>query len=176
MTPYNNPTMALLMMAVLKQFGIGWQLGPENLTIVSIGTGSYRTKLSFKELGFAGPLKLAKQAMFSFMGDSQSLVLSQMQWLGECPLRWEINRDFHSLEGNSPPGGPWFRFLRYDARLEPDWLLKNLDMKVTEREALRLQQMDDLAIIEPLYEIGRRAAERQVKAEHLFPGAWGGGK
>jgi hypothetical protein len=172
-TPYNNPAMALLMMAVLKQFGIGWQLGPQNLTIVSIGTGSYRTKLSFQELGFAGPLKLAKRAMFSFMGDSQSLALSQMQWLGESPLRWPINREVKALEGNSPPGGPWFRFLRYDVRLEPDWLLENLDMKVTEREALRLQQMDDLGTIAPLYQIGRLAAERQVKAEHLFPGTEG---
>ena len=52
-TPFNNPSFAILMQVALKPFGICWPLGPDKLTFVSIGTGSYRTKVSFKELGWS---------------------------------------------------------------------------------------------------------------------------
>lgn len=82
-SPYNNPGMALLMLVTLQQFGICWDLGANNLSIISVGTGWFRTKLSFNELGFAGPLKLAVQAMLSAIGDAQNLALIQLQWLGK---------------------------------------------------------------------------------------------
>jgi hypothetical protein len=55
-TPFNNPSIAILMQVVLKPFRICWPLGPDELTFVSIGTGSHRARLSFTELGFAGPV------------------------------------------------------------------------------------------------------------------------
>ena len=58
-TPFNSPSFALLMQVLVKPYGICWPLGPDNITFVSIGTGGYRAKLSFTELGFAGPLKLS---------------------------------------------------------------------------------------------------------------------
>jgi uncharacterized protein len=167
-TPYNNPSMALLMLVALEQFGIRWDLGPQNLTIISIGTGAYRTKLSFGELGFAGPLKLAKQAMLSSIGDAQSLAVAQMQWLGECPIRWPINTEIGTLEGNSPPGGPWFRFMRYDVALDSTGLEAFIP-HAQESEVRRLQEMDSVEIIEELYKIGGRVAEDLVQPEHLFP-------
>jgi patatin-like phospholipase/acyl hydrolase len=84
-TPFNNPSMALMMLVVLKPYQICWPLGPDQLTFVSVGTGSSRTKLSFKELGFAGPLRLAIGALLSLMSDAEAMALAQMQWLGECP-------------------------------------------------------------------------------------------
>ena len=116
MTPFNNPSFALLMQALLKPYGICWPLGPDNLTFVSIGTGSYRAKLSFTELGFAGPLKLALHSLLSMMGDTQTLALAQMQWLGDCPDPWPINSEIGSLADELPPGSRWFRFMRYDVR------------------------------------------------------------
>ena len=113
---YNNPGMALLMLVKLQQHGIYWDLGVDNLSIISVGTGWFRTKLSFNELGFAGPLKLAVQAMLSAIGDSQSLTLSQLQWLGQTSQPWEINTEIYGVEGNPLPGGKWFRFQRYDLR------------------------------------------------------------
>jgi hypothetical protein len=121
-TPYNNPVMALLMLVALRQFGICWPLGVDNLSIISIGTGSFRTSLSFAELGIAGPLKLAKAAMLSSMSDAQSLALAQMQWLGRCDAPWRINAEWEDIKGNEVPGGDWFRFQRYDVELTPRWL------------------------------------------------------
>jgi hypothetical protein len=60
-----------------------------------------------------------------------------------------------------------FRFLRYDVRLEKDWLARELNYKVSDDALVRLRGMDDPAAVHELYEIGRMAAEKQVKLEHL---------
>jgi hypothetical protein len=96
-TPYNNPAMLLLMMATLKQFGLCWELGPKNLTIVSIGTGAFRPKLSFKELShfLTRQITLVERSILSCICDGQNLALAQMQWLGDCPSPWRINDEIH---------------------------------------------------------------------------------
>ncbi len=168
-TPYNNPTMALLMMTQLQGFGIKWPLGPEHLTIVSIGTGTFRTKLSFQDLRWFGPLKVTLRAMLSLMSDSETLALAQMQWLGECPQPWVINSEIKDLAADSPPGQKWFRFLRYDVRLERPWLKDELGLTFTDAEIERFRQMDDPGIIQTIYQIAQQAAEQQIKLEHLLP-------
>ena len=166
-SPYNNPAMALLMLVSLQQFGIGWDLGPDKLSIISIGTGSFRTRVSFDQLGLAAPLRLAVQAMLSAIGDAQNLALMQMQWLGETSQPWPINSEVEGVEGNSPPGGKWFRFQRYDVSMELD-KLRHFGPHYLEADATRLQQMDRLDIIEEVYDIGYRAAKEQILPEHLF--------
>ncbi len=168
-TPFNNPTMALLMMTQLKGFGLQWPLGPKNLSIVSIGTGTSRVKLSFTELGIFGPLRVTLSALLSLMSDIQNLSLAQMQWLGECPDPWEINSEVGKMVGDAPPGGKWFRFLRYDVRLDREWLKENLHLDFTEQEVEKFRRMDDPGIIKNIYAIARLAAEIQVKREHFFP-------
>jgi Patatin-like phospholipase len=170
-TPYNNPTMALLMMTQLDGFGLKWPLGPEHLSIVSIGTGSHRTKLSFKDLRWFGPLKVTLHALLSMMGDAETLALAQMQWLGQCPQPWEINSEIRDLAKDAPPGGKWFRFLRYDVRLEVPWLATNLEQKFSDREVERFRKMDDPGIIKAIYDLAEAAAKKQVKLEHLIPNA-----
>jgi hypothetical protein len=172
-TPYNNPTMALLMMTQLKAFGIEWPLGPENLSIISVGTGTYRTKLSFNELRWFGPLKVTLRALLSLMGDMETLALAQMQWLGQCPQPWEINSEIGDLAKDAPPGQKWFRFLRYDVRLEKKWIELNLDQKIDEKDVERFQRMDDPGIIKAIYDLACIAAEKQVNLKHLVPDATG---
>jgi len=169
-TPHNSPVLALLMMTVLKPLGICWQLGPENLTIISIGTGLYRTKVTFADVGFAGALKLALGALLSLMSDTQYLALAEMQWLGQCMTCWMLNSELRTLCGDSPPGGPWFRYARYDLRLETAWLSQNLGLNISGKELIRLQGMDDPGVIETIYSMARTAAQKQVKREHFFPG------
>jgi hypothetical protein len=168
-TPFNNPSIALLMQVVLKPYGICWPLGPDKLTFVSIGTGSFRSRLSFAELGFAGPVKLALHALLSMMTDTQTHALAQMQWLGECPDPWLINSELGTLANEQPPGHRWFRFMRYDVRLEQPWLKATLGMDLKEPEIVRYRNMDDPRIIKDIYDIARIAAEKQVKREHFFP-------
>ena len=165
-TPHNNPSLALFNMVTLSPFKIRWPTGPDKLTIVSLGTGTYRPRLSYESLGFARFTKLAIHALLSLMNDTEVLVLTLMQWLGESPEPWLINSEIGTLAGDAPPGGKLFRFLRYDVRLERDWLERELNVKVDERQLARLRGMDDPEVVNQLYEIGAMAAEKQVKPEH----------
>src|SRR5208282_3617541 len=165
-TPHNNPSLALFQMATFTPFGIVWPTGPERLTVVSVGTGTYRPQLSFESLGFARFAKLAFLALISIMTDAEMQVLMMMQWMGECPAPWQINSEIGTIAGDAPPGGKMFRFLRYDVRLEKEWLARELNYKVSDELLTRLRGMDDPKVVHELYEIGGLAAEKQVKAEH----------
>jgi hypothetical protein len=168
-TPHNNPALALFNMATLSPFNIKWPTGPDRLTVISLGTGTYRPRLSYESLGFARFTKLALHALISLMTDAENLVLSQMQWMGECPSPWPINSEIGTLAGDAPPGGKMFRFLRYDVRLEKDWLARELDYEASPDLIERLRGMDDPTLVHRLHEIGALAAAKQVKIEHMVP-------
>jgi hypothetical protein len=165
-TPHNNPSLALFNMATMSPFNINWPRGPDKLTIVSLGTGTFRPRLSYESLGFARFTKLAFHALISLMSDTETLVLTMMQWMGESPQPWLINSEIGTLANDAPSGGKMFRFLRYDVRLEKEWLAREIDYNATDDLLIRLRGMDDPGLVHVLYEIGHRAAEKQVKAEH----------
>ena len=100
------------------------------------------------------------------MTDAEMMVLTLMQWLGECPAPWAINSEIGTVTNDAPPGGKLFRFVRYDVRLEQEWLARELKLKVSDYRLTRLRGMDDPSLVHQLYQIGCIAAERQVKAEH----------
>jgi uncharacterized protein len=166
-TPHNNPALALFNMATLGPFNIKWPTGPDRLTVISLGTGTYRPRLSYESLGFARFTKLAFHALLSLMNDTQTQVLATMQWMGECPAPWRINSEIGTLADEMPPGGKMFRFLRYDVRLEKDWLARELNYPVSDELLAKLRGMDDPKVVQELYEIGSLAAAKQVKIEHL---------
>jgi hypothetical protein len=64
--------------------------------------------------------------------------------------------------------------LRYDVRLELDWIEKELGeeveavfgRKLTEVDVIRMRSMDDPTIIHDIYRLAQIAAKKQVKAEH----------
>jgi hypothetical protein len=165
-TPHNNPALALLQLATLKPFGICWPAAPDRLSITSVGTGSFRPQLKYEQLGFAGAPKLALHALISMMNDASALVLTLMQWMGESPDPWTINSEIGTLADSAPPGGKLFRFQRYDVQLEKAWFAHELGRSVSEKDIMRYRNMDDPGIVQELYDIGKTAAERQVKAEH----------
>jgi hypothetical protein len=170
-TQHNNPSFALLQMISLTPFKLCWTPGPENLSVTSIGTGTYRPRIKYEDLGFTRYAQLALHALMSMMTDAEMMVLAQMQWLGECPAPWVINSEIGTLAGNGPPGGKLFRFVRYDVKLERPWLLKELELDVPEADVERFRCMDDPGIVKSIYEIASIAAARQVKPEHFFPNA-----
>jgi CO/xanthine dehydrogenase FAD-binding subunit len=165
-TPHNNPALALFLMTTLKPFGLCWPTGPNRLLVTSVGTGSFRTPLKATEVSRIRAIGLAIRSLQTLIHDGQDLVLTLMQWLGECAIPWEINGELGTLADNFPAGGPMFRFLRYDAKLEAPWLKDELDLKVSDDDVMRLHRLDDPDMVPLLYEIGKRAAALQVKGEH----------
>ena len=168
MTPHNNPALALLNHVTLSPFNINWATEPDKLMVISLGTGTYRPTLSYESFGFARFTKLAFHALLSLMTDTETLVLAMMQWMGECPAPWTINSEIGTLAGDAPRGGKMFRFLRYDVRLEKEWLARELNYQVSDEQLGRLRGMDDPKVAHQLYEIGALAAAKQVKLEHLL--------
>jgi hypothetical protein len=169
LTPHNNPSLALFLMTTLKAYRICWPTGPDRLLVCSIGTGSYRSRLSAVDARRIRALGVAVRALGSLMDDASNLVAALMQWMGDSPTAWPINSEVGTLQDDSPPGGPWFRFLRYNVTFEIEWLSDMLDLKLSERDVWRVRQMDDASTIPLAYEIGKRAAERQVRVEHFAP-------
>jgi hypothetical protein len=102
----------------------------------------------------------------------------QMQYLGECLTPWWINSDVGSLADEKPVDGKKFRFMRYDLRLEWQWIEllrervgaeefdEKFGRKLTETEVIRMRSIDDPTIIEDIYNLARIAAKDQVKPEH----------
>jgi hypothetical protein len=173
-TPHNNPALIILLMMILKPFNINWEMGPDKLTVVSIGTGGHRGRLVPDELGNFRTTKLALHALTSLMNDMQSFILMQMQYLGKCLTPWTINSEIGTLCDDAPPQGKMFTFMRYDVRLELPWIEQELGdevekefgRKLTEDDVIRMRSMDDPTIIPDIYKLGRIAAKKQVKPEH----------
>jgi uncharacterized protein len=169
-SPHNNPALALFMLARLEPYGLCWDTGPDKLTIVSIGTGGYRKRLNSASLGSMKNVTIALHALRTVIDDAEGLVLAMMQWLGRSPTPWLVNSETGDLQADECPGGPMFRFLRYDVRLEAEWLAEHLDLKLSAKDLARVREMDNPGSIPLAYEIGRQAAERQVKPEHWIAG------
>jgi uncharacterized protein len=165
-TPHNNPSLILFLMTILKSYGLNWPTGPDKLTVVSLGTGSYRDQFVPDQLGVGRTAKIAYRALMSLMNDAQTFILMQMQYLGETLTPWLINSEVGTLAGDGPSEGKLFRFMRYDVRLEAPWIKQNLDVDLSSAETIRLRAMDDPSIIEAVYQLATIAAQRQVKAEH----------
>jgi hypothetical protein len=166
-TPHNNPALALFLMTTLKPFGLCWPTGPRRLLMVSVGTGSFRSPLTAGDVSRIRAIGLAIRSLQTLIHDGQDLVLTMMQWLGECEIPWMINAELGTLADDCPPGGSLFRFLRYDIKLEGTWLRDVLDINVSPEDVTRLHRLDDPDMVPLLYEIGKRAAALQVKTEHL---------
>ncbi len=166
-SPYNNPALALFLIATLPQHGLAWPLGPENLTIVSIGTGAFRYRVA-KKLTLLRTIEFATHALASQINDSEQLTLTLLSWLGEVPLSWHINSELGDARAiASPFGRHFFRFLPYNISLDAQWLERELDYVLPARDVAKLRAIDTVENMPLLYELGGRGAARQIVREHL---------
>ena len=169
LTPHNNPALQLFLYAALPQYGLSWPLGAENLMIVSVGTGYTRPHVSVQELAWLRPIGMAVRALGAQVSESQQLVLTLMSWLGDTPTAWSINSELNDVSQISPPWDrPLFRFLRYDIQLEQSWLERELGATIDNRTLASYRRIDAPENIPAIFELGARAAERQIKRDHLL--------
>jgi predicted acylesterase/phospholipase RssA len=168
LTPHNNPALQLFLYAALPQYGLAWPLGSDKLTIVSVGTGYSRSGVALDSLSWMRPIGMAVTALQAQIGESQQLVMTLMSWLGESPTAWLINSELGDVTKTAPPfNRALFRFLRYDIRLEQEWLARELGVTVDNSLLQRYERMDAPENIPAIYDLGVRAAERQIAREQL---------
>jgi hypothetical protein len=170
LTPHNNPALHLLLYAALPQYGLGWPLGPDKLTIVSVGTGYSRPRVGLRELRWIRPIGMAIRALGAQVSESQQLVLTLMSWLGQTPTAWPINIELGDVgHVPAPFNQPFFRFLRYDIRIEQDWLKKELEVELDAKRVMHYRLLDAPENIPAIYALGAKAAAKQIKREDLVP-------
>jgi len=167
-TPHNNPSLQLLMIARMKSYGLEWPVGPDQLLLVSVGTGTYRPRLNPDTTMRMTSFMLAMQALFSMAQDSQRLVLTAMQWLSDPSLAWTINSEIDDLDGEYLAGRPLLSFQRYDLNLEADWLAETLGEAVTPKHLEGLRALDGVKHVPLADRLGQKAAALQIQPEH-FP-------
>jgi uncharacterized protein len=164
LTAHNDPALGLFMCAVLPAYRFEWKLGAENLTVVSLGTGTHRGTVNSRTLRRASSVKIALTSLTQQIAEAQQLTLTMMSWLGRGGSQWPINSELGDLRNVEPPFGALFRFLRYDVRLEDQWLRDTLGLTIAPRDIAAARRLDNPEALDLLFEIGRRAAERQMTA------------
>jgi hypothetical protein len=167
LTPHNNPSFQLFLLATLPQHGISWPANSRELTIVSIGTGSYRATVDPRNMRWTGNLGMTLGALTAQMSESQNLIATLMTWLGDCPFEWPISRDLPNLGTTNLASGPLFRYLRYDVLLEMRWLREVLDLIVDQRQLASYRRIDVTENIAEFFDLGEKAAAIQMRHEDL---------
>ncbi len=166
-TPFNDPALQLLMLAALQGHGFCWPTGKVKLLIVSVGTGQYREPRSAQAV--VGDLAALQgvAALQSLLDDCERMNRATLQWLTNCLTPWIIDRAVGDMKLDSESGPQLATYVRYNAVLEQAWLKTELDVDLDQAKIAQIRKMDDPSNMTDLANLGREAAAKQVKREHL---------
>ena len=166
-TPFNDPALQLLMLASLQGHGFCWPMGRERLLIISVGTGRYHEARSAEAI-MADPAALQGiTALQSLMDDCERMNRATLQWLTNCLTPWLVDRAVGDMKLDGQAGPQFATYVRYNVLLEHDWLQSELGVDYAPDKIDQIRKMDDPSNLSELAELGRLAATRQVKPEHL---------
>jgi hypothetical protein len=169
-----DPSLHLLMTAVLRPYGLNWELGADKLMLVSVGSGMSRTKYvetsTWPALSATRVMGLVGAIMNGVVNDTIMRNLMTMQMLGESSHPWHVNAELGDMKGCLITAEPLFLYRRYDVMLDAAWLQSDLGIAVLERDlaAIRQQDIANSDATERAMQIGHLAAEKQVRADD-FP-------
>ena len=166
-SPFNNPSLLLFMLATLKGYGFRWPMGADRLRLVSVGTGNRRLTPDMMPGSYAPSATLALLGLRSVMDDCSALAQTMLQWLGTSPSPQEIDSEIGDLADDRIGPEPLLRYQRYDMVFSPQWMLSELSLEFSPKELHAFERMDHPEMVPKLLELGRAAARRQVVAEHV---------
>lgn len=163
----NNPALALVLMATIQGYRFNWEMGADQLLVVSLGTGRSSANVGVSEGLSATSLAHAMRALASIMDDCGEMVETTMQWLSQSPTAREIDREMGKVEP-ALGGAARLSYLRYNVVFEADWFRDHLDLDWSEKDVAALAAMDKPENMEKLDAVGRAAGEKLIDASH-FP-------
>jgi len=164
----NNPALTLLMVATLKGFPFGWEMGEDKLSIVSVGTGYSIFHKQLSDIEEANLLKWAKNVPEMLMQDSSWQNQIILQWLSNSPTAHTIDMEIGSLHGDNIGGKPLIKYLRYNFPITENELNSlSLDKIFTEKDVESLVEMSNAANRYILYDIGFAASDKII-ASHFI--------
>ncbi len=167
-SPYNNPTMQMLMLATCSGYGLNWPFGAERLLLVSAGTG-FRTMAEPADEVIGMPaVRLAAESMMSIMEDANWLGQALLQWMADSPTSWTVDREIGDLRSDKLGGrSALISYLRYEVQLESRWLHDVLEVELSDEQCVELCAMDRAENVSRLASLGQKAALVQVRPEHF---------
>jgi hypothetical protein len=164
---FNNPSLQLFMLAILKGYGFNWPVGVNRLLLVSVGTGFQKAKLTAKDVIEMPAAQLAGQSLLALMSDCDWLGQTILQWLSDSPVPAVINREIGNLRDDLLGGRKLLSYLRYNVRFDSEWLKENLGVEIDDKTVKGLTAMDNPQNLDELADLGATAAARQVKPQHF---------
>jgi uncharacterized protein len=186
-SPYNNPAKELFLMTTLKRFtggsatyspfGFDWDIGKDNLLLLSIGTGTWRATIP--STAYANKLNLNKAtyALASIIDDGMKSSVTWLQALSEPNRPFEVDAQLGDMRQMRILRDPLLTFQHVNVRLEHAWLKDRLGIDLRDGEVERLREFDNASRtnLDRLANIGRAAAKELI-AEDFFPAPFDVGK
>ena len=167
-SPFNNPSLQMLMLATLEGYKLQWPLGLDKMLLVSVGTGDGEEALAADSVMKMTAAEQAMRSLAALMTDCDALVRTMMQWLGQTTTGSVIDREIGDLSHDTLGGQKWLSYVRYNATLEGEWLRRQLSLDIEDVDAANLRAMDDPGNVDLLASVGAMAAAVQVRPDH-FP-------
>jgi uncharacterized protein len=89
--------------------------------------------------------------------------------VADCLTPWQIDREVGDMALDSQAGPQLATYARYNVLLEQAWLSSTLKVELSPDKLAEMRKMDKPANMEGLAELGRAAAQEQVKSDHFPP-------
>lgn len=170
-TGYNNPAFLAFEMATAAPYQLGWATGPDELLIVSVGTGKVPLERRNDEADDLHLLAHAQTLPLALMNAATDGWDLACRTLGACRYGAPIDRNVGAMQQG--PGAAatssnpkLFSYVRYDPLLTREGLdalgLRGL-------HAARVQQLDSVANIPEIQQVGAAYAAQAVDMAHLAP-------
>ena len=168
-TMYNNPAFHLFLMATTEPYRLCWPTGEDKMLLVSVGTGASanaNTNLSPEEMNLLYNAGTIPSALMAAALHEQDFLC---RIFGKCLAGDPLDREVGTVIGQGIRDVPkLFTYARYNAELSREGL-DALDLRHI--EPAFVQQMDSVAHIAEMQEVGRAVAAQKVSAAHFagFP-------
>lgn len=163
-TPYNNPSLLLFLMATLPCYRLCWETGLDKMLLVSVGTGRVRVAAGDLAAEKMSVLFHARSVPIALI-DSSSLQQDMMcRLLGSCRVGGEIDSEIGDLKAIPAEllGRRNFTYLRYDHPYTTEQIARAQEIT---NEGFAL---DNTNLIPLLREIGSNYAAENVRGEDLL--------
>ena len=165
-TPHNNPALLMFLLSQIDGHGLNWPLGNDRLMIVSVGTGSRTETRDAKSWSARIASANGITSLQMMMDGADELNRTLLQLLSDSPTAEVINKEQKKVE--SPALQNTLTYLRYNVRLEAQWLKDHLDITLSDKEAKALAKLDSVAGMSRLEDIGRKGANAQLDLSHFI--------
>jgi Patatin-like phospholipase len=168
-TTYNNPAFLAFQMATARAYQMNWNTGPDELLIVSIGTGNAPRARPNLKAGDLWLLDHARNIPSALMNAASAGWDMACRLIGDCRFGAPIDREFGSAV-RFPEGPlvstvpPQFTYVRYDPDVTAA-ALQDLGLPGIPPDAVQL--MDSVTYVRQIAEVGEAYARKHVTAAHF---------